>query len=745
VTDEKRTVFRTCPLCEATCGLEIELEGDTVRRIRGDQKDVFSKGFICPKGSTLKHLHEDPDRVRTPLVRKDGELQEATWSEAFAAVEAGISGVRERHGDSAVGSYVGNPNAHTIAGGTYLRPLLKALRSPNLFSASTLDQMPKHVSSGLMFGSPGTIPVPDLDRTDHILLLGANPYESNGSLCTAPDFPGRLEAIRGRGGKVVVVDPRRTKTAANADEHITIQPGTDAHLLVAMIHTLFDEDLVALGPLADHTAGVEAVRDAVASFSPESVADRCRIPAETIRRLARELAGAERAVAYGRIGTHTVAFGTLASWAVDTLNVLTGNLDRAGGAMFPLAAQSKRRTKAGGRGYAIGRWTSRVRQLPEANSELPAATMADEMITPGDGQIRAMITVAGNPVLSATDSTALDAAFADLEFMVSVDIYVNETTRHADVVLPPPSALERSHFDLAFLGLSVRNIANWSPAVVPMGDDAMDEGDILAKLTLILEGQAIDADPAIVTELMLGSLLDRAVQDGDGPVAGRDPAELRELLGDERPGTDLIVDTLIRLGPYGDGFGADPDGLSIEKLETLPHGIDLGPLDTRQPEALQTQSGQVERAPPEIIGDLDRLAADVQPLPADQAVLVGRRHLRSNNSWMHNVEVLVKGKGRCTLQVHPDDAARWGIADGADVTVTSAVGELQAPATVTDEIMPGVVSLPHGWGHDLPGIRLGVAQGRAGVNTNVLTDGAPTDPLSGNAVLNAIPVTVAPA
>ena len=740
-----RTEFRTCPLCEATCGLEIELQGDTVRRIRGDQQDVFSHGFICPKGSTLKHLHEDPDRLRTPLVRRGGELQEATWAEAFAAVEQGLLAVRERHGDDALAAYVGNPNVHNLAGSLYLRPLIKSLRTRNVYSASTLDQMPRHVSSGLMYGSPTTIAVPDLDRTDHIVLLGANPYESNGSLCTAPDFPGRLEAIQARGGRVVVVDPRRTKTAAMADEHITIQPGTDAHLLAAMVHTLFDEDLVDPGPLGDHLVGMDELAAAVAPFSPEAIAQRCRIDAATIRRLARELATAETAVAYGRIGTHTVAFGTLASWGVDALNALTDNLDTPGGAMFPLAAHARRPGEPGGRGFKIGRWASRVRELPEVRSELPVATLADEITTPGDGQIRALVTVAGNPVLSGTDSARLDAALAELEFMVSVDIYRNETTRHADVILPPPSALERSHYDLAFLGLAVRNVANWSAAVVPAGDGAMSESDILAKLTLILEGQGADADPAIVDELMVGGLLDAAIKAPGSPIADRDPAELREALGHDRPAPDLIVDLMLRVGPYGDGFGADPDGLSLARLEANPHGIDLGPLEPRLPAALDTPSAKVELAPPEILADLDRLAADLEPLPEDQAVLVGRRHVRSNNSWMHNVNVLVKGKERCTLQVHPADAERWGLTDGAAASVTSAVGTVEAPVAVTDDILTGVVSLPHGWGHDRSDARMAVAAAHAGVNTNVLTDGGPVDPLSGNAVLNGIPVTVTPA
>jgi anaerobic selenocysteine-containing dehydrogenase len=512
-----------------------------------------------------------------------------------------------------------------------------------------------------------------------------------------------------------------------------------------MIHTLFDEGLVDLGLLADHAAGLDQLEEAVAPFAPEAVADRCRIDAGTIRRLARELAAAETAVAYGRIGTHTVAFGTLASWGVDALNALTGNLDRPGGAMFPLAAHARRPGDPGGRGFNIGRWTSRVRELPEVRSELPVATMAEEITTPGEGQMRALVTVAGNPVLSGTDSQRMDAALADLEFMVSVDIYLNETTRHADVVLPPPSALQRSHYDLAFLGLAVRNVANWSPAVLPADEGALSESDILAKLTLILEGQGADADPAIVDELMIGGLLDAAMKAPGSPIADRDPAELRDELGHDRPAPTLIVDLMVRVGPYGDGFGADPDGLSLAHLEANPHGVDLGPLEPRLPAAVDTPSAKVELAPAEIVADLDRLAADLLPLPGDQAVLIGRRDVRSNNSWMHNVNVLVKGKERCTLQVHPDDAARWGLSDGGSAAVASAAGKLEAPVSITGDILPGVVSLPHGWGHDQPGAELTVAAARAGVNTNVLTDGDPIDPLSGNAVLNAIPVTVSPA
>lgn len=738
---------RTCPLCEATCGLELTVRDGRVTRIRGDRDNPFSRGYLCPKGSVLHRLHEDPDRLRRPLVRRGDDPATATWEEvgweeAFAEVERRLVPVLERHGRDAVAVYLGNPSAHTLSGVLYNRALVRALGTRNVFSASTVDQMPKHVSSGLLFGGPLLIPVPDLDRTDHLLMLGANPLESNGSLCTAPDFPGRLRAIRARGGKVVVVDPRRTRTAEEADEHVAVRPGTDAHLLLAMAQVLVAEGLAAPGRLASCTTGLDGVAAAVAGFTPEAVEAFCGVDAGTIRRLARELAAAPTAAVYGRIGTHTVAFGTLAAWAVDLLNVLTGNLDRPGGAMFPTAAHERVRPPGPGRGYRTGRHRSRVKGYPEVNGELPVATLADEIETPGEGQVRALVTVAGNPVVSTPDAGRLDAALASLEAMVSVDIYRNETTRHADVILPPPSALERSEYHLAFFGLSVRNYVSWSPPVFePTGPG---EHEIIARLALIASGQGAGADPAVVDGLLLDGVLGPAVADPDSPVAGRTVEELTAALwGPTAP--DRVVDAMIRLGPYGDGFGARPDGLSLERVAAAPHGIDLGPLVERLPGLLRTPSGTIELLPGPIVADLDRARAALAAGPPDGLVLVGRRHLRSNNSWMHNLTQLVKGKARCTLQVHPDDAARAGLRDGQPAEVRSGTGRIVAPVEVTDAVRPGVVSLPHGWGHDRPGTALTVAAAHAGVNSNLLADGTGLDPLSGNAVLNGIPVTVAPA
>jgi anaerobic selenocysteine-containing dehydrogenase len=740
---------RTCPLCEAGCGLELTVRNDTVVRIRGDRDNTFSRGFICPKGSALHHLHADPDRLRHPLVRRGDDPATATWEqvgwdEAFAVVEAGLRGVIERHGRDAVAIYLGNPSVHSLGPTLYNATLIKAIGSRNVFSASTVDQMPKHVSSGYLFGNPLLIAVPDLDRTDHLLILGANPYASNGSLCTAPDFPGRLEAIRARGGRVVVVDPRRTETAEHADEWVPIRPGTDAHLLVAMTQVLFAEGLTDLGAVAALTSGLEELRTAVEQFTPEAVAPVTGIDPDAIRRLARELAAAPTAAVYGRIGTHTTAFGTIAAWAVDVLNACTGNLDRPGGAMFSTPAHDRSAGSGTGRGFSTGRRHSRVSGHPEVRGEYPVVALAEEITTPGDGRVRALVTVAGNPALSAPNSAAVQDALGRLEFMVSVDPYRNETTRFANVILPPPSPLERSEYHLAFFNMAVRNVAEWAP---PLFDaPGPQEHEILGRLALIATGPEAGDDPAALDALILEGALGAAIGAPGSPVADRTVPELLDVVTADpvRTTPDHLVDVMIRTGPYGDWFGAVPDGLSLDTLAASPHGVDLGALVPRLPSVLRTPSGTVELAPPPILADLDRLETSLHgPLgDPDELVLIGRRQLRSNNSWMHNVNVLAKGRFRCTLLVHPDDAARLGVADGDHAEVRSRVGAVVAPVEVTDTMAPGVVSLPHGWGHDRPGAPFGVAGQRPGVNSNLLTDDVLLDPLSGNAVLNGIPVTV---
>ncbi|WP_327366489.1 molybdopterin-dependent oxidoreductase [Streptomyces sp. NBC_01217] len=740
-----RTALRICPLCEATCGLTLTIEGARITGARGDRDDVFSRGFICPKGASIGGLDADPDRLRTPLVRKDGVLTEASWSEAFDAIARALPALTEEHGQQAVGVVLGNPNVHTMAGALYPSVLLSALRTRALFTASTLDQMPKHVSSGLLFGDPNAIPVPDLDRTDHLLLLGANPLESNGSLCTAPDFPGKLKALRRRGGTLTVVDPRRTRTARLADRHVAVRPGTDALLLAALTHVLFEEKLTDPGALTGHIEGLDEVAEAVREFTPEAVAGACDVDAATIRTIARELAAAPTAAVYGRIGSCTVEHGTLASWLVDVLNILTGNLDRPGGALFPLSATARApRPAAPGKGFALGRWTSRVSGHPEANGELPVSALAEEIETPGEDRIRALIVLAANPVLSAPDGDRLDRALGGLDFMVSVDPYLNETSRHAHVVLPPPPPSQSAHFDFAFNALAVRNQVRYTRPAVPLDDGLLDESEILARLVLAVSGMrgadrsAVDAVDAMVVD----RLLTKAVADPHSPVHGRSPAELTaDLTG--RTGPERRLDLMLRLGPYGEGFGAAPEGLTLQRLLAHPHGIDLGPLRPRVPEVLTTRSGRIELLPGPVAADLPRLRhALAERRGPDALLLIGRRHLRSNNSWLHNIAELSGGSNVCTLQIHPTDAARLGLADGGLATVASDGGAVTAPVELTEGIRAGVVSLPHGWGHSRPGTRLSVAAAHPGVNVNQLLDGSRLDPLSGTAVLNGIPVTV---
>ncbi|MFF2198431.1 molybdopterin-dependent oxidoreductase [Streptomyces sp. NPDC058157] len=755
-----RTAPRICPLCEATCGLTLTIEGTTVTGARGDRDDVFSRGFVCPKGAALGALDSDPDRLRTPLVRRGGRLREATWEEAYDTIAAAVPALIREHGAQSVGVVLGNPNAHTMAGALYPPLLLGALGTRNLFTASTLDQMPKHVSSGLLFGDPFAIPVPDLDRTDFLLLIGANPVESNGSLCTAPDFPGRLKALRARGGTLVVVDPRRTRTVRLADRHLAPRPGSDALLLAALAHTLLDEKLTAPGALGEHTEGLGELADALGSFTPEAVAPACDLPAEEIRSLARELAASPTAAVYGRIGSCTVEYGTLASWLVDVLNVLTGNLDRPGGALFPLPATGPRPRPAGpGRGFALGRWQSRVSGHPEVKSELPTAALAEEIETPGEGRIRAVIAIAANPVLSAPDGRRLDAALAGVDFMVSVDPYLNETSRHAHVVLPPPPPSRTAHHDFSFNGFAIRNQVRYTRPAIPLEADRLDECEILARLVLAVSGAHGSAEPSAVDETAIRAALAKETADRNSPLHGTDPARLEAMLTGEN-GPERRLDLMLRLGPYGDLFGAagaeaaehgreqgreqeQEQGLSLERLLAHPHGIDLGPLRPRLPGLLRTRSGRIELLPDPIAAELPRLRAALAERPA-ALVLVGRRHLRSNNSWLHNVPALVGGSNRCTLQVHPHDADRLGLADGGRARVTADGGSLDVPVEVTDTVRTGVVSLPHGWGHDRDGTRLAVAGTVAGVNVNQLLDGSRLDPLSGTAVLNGFPVTLTP-
>jgi anaerobic selenocysteine-containing dehydrogenase len=681
------------------------------------------------------------------MVKRDGVHVEVSWQEAWQEVERGLMGVIERHGRGAVGAYLGNPNAHNLGPQMYSSMMLKSIGTRNIFSASTVDQVPKHVAGGYMFGTAQSIPVPDIDHTDYLLMLGANPYASNGSLCTAPDYPGRLQAIRARGGKVVVVDPRRTKTAQESDEWIAIRPGTDGLFLAAIIHVMFAENLVDVEPrIMSVLNGLDEMRDAVRPFAPERVAPVTGVGADTIVRIAHELSNAPTAAVYGRIGVNTVEFGTTNAWLIDAMNVLTGNIDTRGGAMFTSPATGSattRGTGGSGKGFQMGRGHSRVSGVAEVLGEYPVAVMAEEISTPGENQIRAMITVAGNPVVSTPHATQLDSALADLEFMVAIDIYLNETTRHADVILPAPSALEKDHYDIGLLIYAVRNIANYSEPVLTRDADMPEEWEILVTLGAILQGLGAHVDPSVIDEQIVTAMVTSAVTQSSSPVFGRDVDDIMAALSrNGRRGTARMLDFLLQTGPYGAAFGTQPDGISLDYLLAHPHGVDLGALEPRIPEMLRTPSGRIELSPPQFIDDLVRLEKSIERHDASQMLLVGRRELKSNNSWMHNIAVLTKGSLACTAQLHPSDAQRLGVATGDEVRITSRVGHIEIPVEITDSVTQGVVSVPHGWGHDMAGTQMDVARRKAGVNSNILSDDKAMDPLSGNAVLSAIPVTV---
>ena len=737
----ERTVTRTCPLCEATCGLELTITDERVTRVRGDQNDVLSRGYICPKGVALGELHHDPDRLRVPLIRDGGAFREATWEEAYERIEAGLRPYLNNDGRSGLGAYVGNPSVHNLGAALFLRPFLKALGTRNLYTAATVDQIPKHVASGLLFGDPLALPVPDIDRSDFLLILGANPWESNGSLWTAPDLPGRLRALQKRGGRFVVVDPRRTRSAAHADEHLPIRPGSDALWLLALAHVIVAEGLAAPGRLADFVSGMAELEQRLAAFTPEAVAAQCAIDAATTRRIAHELAASDKAAVYARIGAHANRFGTLAAWATELLNLLTGNLDRAGGVMFPRAPHDRMRDpQPGGRGFHSGRWHSRVSGHPEVMGELPVASLAEEIETAGPGQIRALVTIAGNPVLSCPNGARLDRAFSTLDFMLSVDIYLNETTRHADVVLPPCSALERSHYDYFFLRFAVRSTANYSAPVFET--NTPDDANILMRLALIATGDASAGIEAFADET-LREYITRELKNPQSPIAGCDNEEIFAAVDGDDP-SDRIVDFLVRTGPFGDGFSGDVDGLSLQKMRDHPHGIDLGPMEAQLPGLLNTQSATIELDSGIIDNEMAQARARLTEPATDDLLLIGRREFQSNNSWMHNIASLIQRADRCTLRMHAHDAARLGLADGQRVAIRSRVGAVEAPLEVHAEMRPGVISLPHGYGHHYPGIRLALAAAHAGVSANDLVEGE-IDAPSGNAVLNGVAVTVAAA
>jgi anaerobic selenocysteine-containing dehydrogenase len=719
--DNSSLHYRACNLCEAICGIEITVQANQRLDIRGDKDDPFSRGYICPKASALQDLHYDKDRLKYPVRRTPHGWQRIGWDEALDEVTQNLKRIHATHGRNAIGTYLGNPTVHNYGALLFAPGFIRSLHTRNRFSATSVDQLAHHLAAYLMFGHQLLLPVPDLDRTNFFLILGANPAVSNGSMMTAPGVGRRLKEIRQRGGKVILIDPRFNETARLADRHLFIRPGTDVLLLLALLHVVFDEALTRLGPLAAFTKGVETIGNLVVEFPPEKVAPITGIDSGEIRLLAREFASAQSAVCYGRIGVSTQEFGGVCQWLINVLNTVTGNLDRPGGAMFTLPAFDPLSAPEGlaPRG-SFARWHSRVRKLPEFGGELPVVTLAEEILTEGPGQVKALVTYAGNPVLSTPNGRQLDQALAGLEFMASIDFYINETTRHAHIILPPSSSLERAHYDLAFHLLAVRNTTKFSPALFQPDGKTLDDWEILLELQTRMEHQG---------------LFGRVKRNF-----------IKQFFRPER-----ILDLGLRFGPYGARLNPFAKGLTLRKLKEAEHGIDLGPLCSCLPGRLRTSDKRIELAPDVLVKDLERVKAKlhdnaslfgVAPSGRGDLLLIGRRQLRSNNSWMHNSQRLVRSKPQCTILMHPTDAAQRDLTAGQKVSVQSGVGSIVVPIEVSEEIMPGVVSIPHGWGHDRLGIQLEVAQQHAGESINDVTDDLTIDALCGTAAFNGTWVAV---
>ena len=688
------THHRACNLCEAICGLTITVDNGTVTSIEGDKNDPLSKGYICPKAFALKDVYEDPNRLKYPLKRTADGWQQISWEAAFDEIEAKMKGIQAQYGTNAVGIYHGNPSIHNLGTMANTSVLIKSFKTKNVFSATSTDQLPHHFASWLMFGHPMLLPVPDISRTDFMLILGGNPVASNGSMMTAPDVSGHLKNIQKRGGKVVVIDPRKTETADKATTHYFIKPATDALLLLSLIHVFFKENKIKLGKNKENTEGVAELEKIASEFSPDRVAVHTGISSKNITQLALDFAHAQSAVCYGRVGVSTQAFGGLCQWLINCINILTDNFDKAGGAMFTKPAID---ILIGAKPRIIfGRWQSRVRKLNEFMGELPVSTLAEEILTEGEGQIKAMITNCGNPILSTPNGAQLEKAFAQLDFMVSIDIYLNETSRHAHIILPPATGLEVPHYDITFNMLAVRNTAKYSAPTLPKA-----------------EGMKYDWE-------IMQTLAHRMASTGDFTPT---PPEQALEMG-------------LQFGPYK---------MNLQHLIDKPSGIDLGELQPCMPDRLVQEDKTIQLAPSLLVNDIERLKKvfETDPVTTEfPMLLIGRRHLRDNNSWLHNSAKLMKGHHRCTLMVHPNDAEKLNIIDKMLVNVTSRVGNITVLAEITDDMMQGVVSLPHGYGHTRKGTRLDIAEQHAGANVNDLTDELVLDDLTGNVAFSNVLVRV---
>lgn len=699
---EIKTHYRNCNICEAMCGLEIKYQGKQILSIKGDKQDPFSAGYMCPKATALQDFYTDKDRLKTPIRRTATGWEDISWDDAFTEIAEQFKKIQTEHGKNALGIYLGNPNAHNLGNALFLKPFMKSLGTINRFSSASTDQMPHHVASNFMLGAGMLIPVPDIDRTDFMLIIGGNPVVSNGSMMTAPNVLGRIKAIQKRGGKVVVVDPRRTRTAKIADQHLFIRPEKDALLLFAMIHCVFDSDKVNLRHLDLMVDGIDDLASIAKEYPPEAVAEFVGIDAQKIRTLAKDMMAADSAVCYSRMGASTQTFGGLCQWLTNVFNIITGNFDRAGGAMFPQPAFDLLRNHKRGYKSSFGQYLSRVRKLPFFNGEFPVATLAEEILTKGEGQIKSLITIAGNPVLSAPSGHKLAQAFKSLDYMVSVDIYLNETTKYANIILPATTGLENSHYDIFFNSFSVRNTVKYSPPLFEKEEYQRSDWQILKEISARMTNTPVDTSSQEITP-------------------------------------EIILDMELKNGPYGE------QGMSLKKLIDNPHGIDIGPLMPCLAERIKTAEGKVQLLPQLYLDDLPRLNAVMKQSARDKDYpfdLIGRRLVKSHNTWTQNSDRLIKGKNPCTLEIHPEDAKALGIEKGQLILVSSNVGSVEIEAAITDDIQLGVVSMPQGWGHNQKDTNMSVAATQPGVSINDLTDAQRVDTLTGNAALNGTPVAI---
>ncbi len=734
--------YRLCGFCDQHCGTEVTINRATrqVIGVRGDKADPLSHGYVCPKVYALKDYHHDPERLTTPMIKRDGQFEPATWDEALDFTAERIKDIQRQYGNDAIAFYFGTGLAHVPALCLYTPLLATTLGTTQVYSSSSVDCHPHFLTTTTMFGNLGAVPVPDVDNTDYLLVIGANPAQSNGSFIIAPGMPARLKAIQQRGGKVVVMDPRHTETAKLADWHLSIRPGADAAVLFAMINILFEEDLVDLKHIGEYATNLDRLRELAQPFSAKTASKVSGIAVEDIYKLTREFAAAPRACIYGRIGSSMQLFGSITNWLIVAINALTGNLDRPGGSMFPRGVIDSiffsDRCQNGVLPH--GRWQSRATDLPELAGQLPCSALLPELETPGEGQIRALITMAGNPILATPNGGGrLTRALEKLDFVLSFDIYINEASRHADVILPSEKSLSRSDFTLFYTFFMVRDYLRYSPPIFEPASDARTDAQIISGLVGRLLGEtALEAD-----ERALRMLHQQLIDQGNEVAARFSFDQVLQHLGAEE-GQDRMFELLVRTGPYGDHLGDNPDGLTLEKLKTMPHGVDYGPMRSRIQEVLFLPGGKIDFAPEPIIADISRFERWLNGSQPEGLVLVGRRQIRSFQ-WMHRFPTLNKGPHMCTLLMNPRDAEARGVQDGQKVKVQSRTGQLVVEAELSEEMREGVVSLPHGWGHDEPGIPGdSVAKSRPGVNYNLLADETLIDVPSCNTMLNAIPVEV---